>query len=1194
MKLGLKVGDRGHDVERLHRALLAAGYAVDAGERQRGEFGSSTTAALIALQCDRGLPEREDIDEAILAVLIEVEETVIINTNTSTSSPPLDMRHGQVTGRLVDQDGAPIVGLTVKLLSVTLKGQRALHTAHADKSGHFAFRYTRLKPLNIAVEAVDDHGDVVATSQTVFAAPAEVEINLTTAPDGVVRALSQFTVLSAAVNSALDGAVFANLQESPTVHQLSFLAQTIETSFTQVACLYIAHKLGLQHRLRDETLFGLFVEGTPPNLNAALGSLPADGIDDAFIGQILTAVLSHAQVLLADSLTSAVQGNVLPASYAGVQADEMQKLVALRVTAVGATPFIRGKTPLNDLLAAGNVAAMLQVTFVETFAANNGALGATWRALRADKSFNPTELDALNTVLKSGELLTGNLPLVKDTLQRLSDGSLANLDDLALMDEADWVTRIEQADPSATSIPQVLPNDTAADRIARFAKSLAGRFAARYPTTAFRGALMKATENSPFRETQTLVRFLAANASFDLHATSIDHYLVNNKLTINAPALAELKTAQRLHRVANYPPHVEALYAAGYSSSQAIYFKGRATFLGEMTGTMGASHAALTFARAQMTYAASLTMLARYNGAFNRGNPIVFSSPVPDPALLTDLPDLQALFGSMDSFQCDDCQSIYSPAAYLVDLLQFLIQFKAQILIVEATNANPIVVTTALDHNLASGASVTISGVAGNDGANGTCTITVTDSKTFNLNGSHGTGDYTGGGSVAASGLLVQTAQDALFLRRPEIQYVGLSCDNTNTVIPYIDLVNEILERGVAGIEPPNTAIETEGTTAERMALPQQTQPDVASAAYAATKSALFPLTLPFDQDFARTTAYLASLGGGRAALLKLFQSVIPASAITGASLGVNPAMQGIITTVDGAMPRERWGLPPNPAVVIDPNTRQPYSPNPTDWVDAMNRVPFLMNQMGLNLQQLFQLLEASWVTRNAVTLQVGTTLQSGVAVLSPDTDLMVFTGLDANVLDRINRFLRLLTACGLQMWELDWALDAAPGGVLDDDFLAFLSGAITIGKQLNLPIQEALTFWSTLGTRDVVSHLGNEDLVVPSTYTSVFLNPAVAASSSGVFVPLDQVTIAGASNALPIVITTVTPHGFQTGMVVTIVGVTGNTAANGTFTITERADLTSFSLDGIAGNGAWTGGGFATGPLSAMGQIVFDPSYCR
>ncbi len=90
-----------------------------------------------------------------------------------------------------------------------------------------------------------------------------------------------------------------------------------------------------------------------------------------------------------------------------------------------------------------------------------------------------------------------------------------------------------------------------------------------------------------------------------------------------------------------------------------------------------ASLAKMAYARAQMTYSTALMAFGRYNLALNGINLAVFANPAPDPKALTNLPDLQALFGSLDYFQCSDCQSVYSPAAYLVDLLQYLAQFQA-------------------------------------------------------------------------------------------------------------------------------------------------------------------------------------------------------------------------------------------------------------------------------------------------------------------------------------------------------------------------------------------------------------------------------------------------------------------------------------------------------------------------------------
>jgi hypothetical protein len=66
--------------------------------------------------------------------------------------------------------------------------------------------------------------------------------------------------------------------------------------------------------------------------------------------------------------------------------------------------------------------------------------------------------------------------------------------------------------------------------------------------------------------------------------------------------------------------------------------------------------------------------------------------------------------------------------------------------------------------------------------------------------------------------------------------------------------------------------------------------------------------------------------------------------------------------------------------------------------------------------------------------------------------------------------------------------------------------------------------------------------------------------------------TFTSMTNATPIVVTSTTAHGLVTGDVISISNVLGNTAANGTWTIT-RTSNTVFSLDGSTGNGAYTAG---------------------
>lgn len=84
---------------------------------------------------------------------------------------------------------------------------------------------------------------------------------------------------------------------------------------------------------------------------------------------------------------------------------------------------------------------------------------------------------------------------------------------------------------------------------------------------------------------------------------------------------------------------------------------------------------------------------------------------------------------------------------------------------------------------------------------------------------------------------------------------------------------------------------------------------------------------------------------------------------------------------------------------------------------------------------------------------------------------------------------------------------------------------------------------------------------------------------------------VSGAANTTPIRLT-VEKHGFDTGDSVTISGVGGNTAANGTWTIT-RFDANQFDLNGSAGNGSYTSGGICVRNLKtthcAFSTVVKD-----
>ena len=103
--------------------------------------------------------------------------------------------------------------------------------------------------------------------------------------------------------------------------------------------------------------------------------------------------------------------------------------------------------------------------------------------------------------------------------------------------------------------------------------------------------------------------------------------------------------------------------------------------------------------------------------------------------------------------------------------------------------------------------------------------------------------------------------QDVLFGRRPDLEYLPLTCANTNTAVPYIDLVNEVLEYyvangfSIAGYQGHDT--DPAVTSAELLASPQY----VNDAAYVATQQAYFPPPLPFNRPLALLRLHMNALG---------------------------------------------------------------------------------------------------------------------------------------------------------------------------------------------------------------------------------------------------------------------------------------------------------------------------------------------
>jgi Tc toxin complex TcA C-terminal TcB-binding domain/Neuraminidase-like domain len=329
-----------------------------------------------------------------------------------------------------------------------------------------------------------------------------------------------------------------------------------------------------------------------------------------------------------------------------------------------------------------------------------------------------------------------------------------------------------------------------------------------------------------------VAQVLLANDDFNIRTEPI-HTLLSKNGALDPvdpksrPAVAEqLRVLQRVQAISSEPHIIPALLKSNVTSALTASQMTPQSFAAHTAGTLTPAEAAQVHATAtavtarnqgalvRMQQAVRGSGMALIDGTTNREGRLAFLQEKADehgvPLNLGDL------FGGIDYCDCAECLSVYSPAAYFVELLEYL----------RANNLTPI------------GGGAPPSGVAG-------------------------------------------TYLEKLFRRRPDLGCLELTCENTFTVLPYIDLVNEVMESFTVNLpkyhadtnKPKQVTLETfnvdDETTAELLAQPQH----VNYQAYCLLKHEVFPFTLPYHQPIDASRIWLRALGTSRYELLKRYRT---------------------------------------------------------------------------------------------------------------------------------------------------------------------------------------------------------------------------------------------------------------------------------------------------------------------------------
>jgi len=1129
----LKVGDSGDPVKALQAAI---GRLPDTPqlkklrddrswvplwqqETQAASYAKGTEAAVEAIQQDANLPATGALDLKTVKAINDVIAQV--------DNPPGALS-GRVEGRVLDASGRGVAGLDVTLTVVSAAGvdQPPIGTAKSQDGGDYAISF-KLTPAQVTAQrvgnlrvAVTRDSKPVARSEVLINAPPITEGFDLVADAKAAPVGSDFdrVLADARAMAAKTGIVLQQLQETDEKPQASLFAA--EAGQDPVKIALVAAALALEQQTKGaitaELAYGLASQGVP------LGLLDLAGVHPDLLAP-------HVDRAIELGIVSAQAKQALqPAVEAARVARSQAAIAALRAGPAGE----------RFLKAVGGGAQADK--FFALAAQHEGPADAFWKKVADDPALKPAQ-DSLRFVAVTS-LLIGDHAASHAILQQARDaGEIANPEGLAEWTSGDWLRRLQAAQATAPGIdPQASAEEKAA-ALDLYARRLDHLVEAAWPAP-YAGNRIAA---SSLATKAKVAEFLKAAPDFDLRHQRLGAYLAAKPQAAGGLASETRNTIEALGRTLRVARRIEpalAMVANGLHSARSIAGLGPKFFARKFAQDFGGEDVARrAHARARHATALSTELYVQAAPRRRQTSPAVMvAGGVPD---IPSSPDWASMFGHADGCACEHCEALTGPAAYLVDVLQFLKNRKTRL------------------------------------------------------------GDPT---------LKVLCAPG----RRLDLTEIELSCENTDTILPYVDLVNEILEDAVAppppftpasfagpivltpgtdrlpdplrktinqalslsaddpfaisasatlqsltdgkpwaaatpawrieddlatyaiGANPINSLTiasrsrQTRGSSSERLVSPQY----INHAAYAKLSKAVYPWTLPYDQPRTEARAVLGKLETTLADVMEAFAP-------------------GDVDTVRNSMSiaLERLGLSPDDAIIVawdaNPPPTDPWRywgfsaatlsaaasiPNPTDattpittggaWSDVLgSRVDVLLDRGRLTYAQLLALLDTLYVNRlspDHAKRSISIVSTDALAPDTCDTSKLSLQGFDADAAIRVTRIARLAQRCGLSFADIDEALLAFRATDIDRPFLLKLAQAVRLNARYDgdlerlfadfVPLEKAalLAYWAPAGAARSVDQSVSGGGFRPTLYQRIFLAPGLVAAA-GTFFPSGSGTVA-------------------------------------------------------------------------------------
>jgi len=837
----------GPDVDRLHEELSQLGdpyrqlVAHDIDAERRPQFGEGSRKAVTTFQ-----EQNQQRLQEIVAGSLDGTEMVrwsgvwgtvdpataqLINEQAASVTQPFVVR-----GRVEYEDGTPAEGVRVSVYDRdigTFRQQLGDSDTNAPTNAGGVFpeiRYTARaysggegrrgvgadlvfdvahEDRGRTVELVAIYRRPVLAGQSDDALVPDHIIGIPALPVETVRLVirktgdtspSEYERLMSALRPLLADRTTPDRFDEARYRDLTFAARETREDRALIETVSQAWVLAKATELAPELFYGLLRHGEPTVVEA----LPAD----------LRELLTLGRASWEPKLVEAFELRLIPASMRAEISRWLEALQQLRAQDALQFRANEDSITLGELLTHAGLPSERHANFAALLTTHAGLAHDLWKRAADELRWTSAQIESVQNAVELSDVVSSYQPLLSKLFEsEASPGAraLAGWDREKLEDLVNHV-----------GVPANTPGATRAEQRTAYLDGIEGQLRKLYPAAYVAKALQRVTDGDIRKAGDWLHGMLSQTSSlpegvpaFDLTRTPATGYLREHGDRLfqrlseedRTHLSSQLKRVQRVFQLSATPEQMPRLFEEKLESAYHIVRWSYEHFVqhyGERLG--GVDAAATVHSKARYIHGALLNLYLDVRKLY----PTLQSAVKPPPVMYAlgasaPLPSVNQLFGNDDLCTCASCLSVLSPAAYFVDLMQFL--------------------------------------------------------------------------DVPKPGPSMTNLQ-VLLRKRPDLAHIQLTCDNTHTRIPYVDLVNEILASYVAHEVPfayndPKDGV-VNGTADELRVNPISLTDAAAQAeslAYEKMEKAVFPFNLPYHHWLEVTRLYLAHFGMTRQSLIRRFQT---------------------------------------------------------------------------------------------------------------------------------------------------------------------------------------------------------------------------------------------------------------------------------------------------------------------------------